>query len=96
MDNVASTKTTLMNSFESLQNRTNQINDLARLSQRIVDKFNRTDDRPTEEKVVNEISEDKSLLQPNIMDLFNRTSDQMEKTIKIIRDNLEDVMSMID
>ena len=98
MDNTAngaSTKKTLMNSFESLQNRANQINDLARLSQRVVDKFNRVDDKPKDEEAIKQ-GMDKEPRQPDIMDLFNGTADQMEKAINIIGRNLEDVMGMID
>jgi len=98
MDNAAnvSTKKTLMNSFESLQNRANQIDDLARLSQRVVDKFNRVDDRPKDEEAIKMQGMDKEPRQPDIMDLFNGTADQMEKAINIIGQNLENVMGMID
>ena len=92
----ASTKKTLINSLERLQHKTNQINDLVRLSQIVVDKFNRVDDRPKDEEAIKMPLMDKEKRQPDIMDLFNGTTDQIEKAINIIRRNLEDVMGMID
>jgi len=92
MDNEANT---LMNSIGLLQDKANQLDDLARMSQKMVDKFNRVDDIQKKEAIQmgNNIADSKS--QSNIVDLFNGKSDQIGRSINIIGNNLEVIINMI-
>ncbi|MEA2037234.1 MAG: hypothetical protein U9O94_07000, partial [Nanoarchaeota archaeon] len=82
------------NSHERLQNRADEIDSLANLSEQLLSKFNRTEGIITSGAPKDPPSLEKSPL--SIIRLFNSTSDQMGKSIDNIGNNLETLLNLID
>lgn len=86
-------KRTLMNAYERLNVTVNRFEELSRLSEKLVDKFNRTE---------NVIKEDKSCIkscdsiQFDIVDLFDNINTRLEMLDKKIYADIEKVIDMID
>ena len=87
-------KKSLMNSYDLLQQIERQINDLAALSRKLLEKMNRDEDRPHTEDVSEK--ESKSDNNPDIIDLFDLVAEKMGQQINTVGDNLTRVINMID
>jgi len=87
-------KKTLMNAVERLNATAIRFDALSNLSERLVAKFERTEDMPCK----TEIMEDKECKnsQPDIIDLFNGINDRLDNLLNKIGRNVERVVNMID
>ena len=87
-------KKTLMNAVERLNATANRFDELSKLSESLVAKFERTDDIPRK----NEITGDKECknLKPDIIDLFNGINNKLDNVLNKIGNNVERVVNMID
>jgi hypothetical protein len=83
---------TLINAFERLSGKCNQLREVANLTDRLTAKLHRTEDepRPTDEKVK---QENKRM---DIVDLFNSIADDMEIQINRIGSNTEEAINIIE
>lgn len=86
-------KKTLMNAVERLNATANRFDELARLSEKLVDKFERTEDMVKKTEVLDK--ECKSS-QPDIIDLFNGINNRLDLLLNRIGSNVEKVVNMID
>lgn len=86
-------KKTLMISYDLLQQRGEQIEELAKLSQKLLDKMRRQDDRPSDS---GDMKKESRPADPDIIDLFNFTAEKMGQQINCIGGNLTQVINMID
>jgi len=86
-------KKTLMNAVERLNATAIRFDALSNLSERLVAKFERTEDMPCK----TEIMEDKECKnsQPDIIDLFNGINDRLDNLLNKIGNNVERVVNMI-
>ncbi len=84
---------TLIQAFERLDQKCVQLREVARLTERLNEKLNRTEGHPKceEEKLQKE-----SVVERNIVELFNLIADKMETQINVIGNNTERSMQMID
>lgn len=89
-------KKTLMNSFDKLESKVQRLHELARHSDRLLDKMKRMDDVPRNEHLLKEVQQDPSPIKPDIVDLFNGVSNRLDNLIDRIGKNIEQVMHMID
>ena len=87
-------KKTLMNAVERLNATANRFDELSNLSERLIAKFERTEDLPCK----TEIMGDKELTnsQPDIIDLFNDINNRLDNLLNKIGINVERVVNMID
>ena len=87
-------KKTLMNAVERLNATANRFDELSNLSERLVAKFERTEDMTCK----TEIMEDKECKnsQPDIIDLFNGINNRLDNLLNKIGNNVERVVNMID
>ena len=87
-------KKTLMNAVDRLNVTANRFDELSKLSERLVAKFERTEDDPCK----NEIMGDKECKnsQPDIIDLFNGIDNRLDNLLNKIGNNVERVVNMID
>ena len=90
----AKERKTLMNAVERLNVTANRFDELLKLSERLVAKFERTEDMPCETKIMGD-KECKSL-QPDIIDLFNGINNRLDSLLNRINGNVERVVNMID
>lgn len=86
-------KKSLMNAVERLNATANRFDELARLSEKLVDKFERTEDMVKKAEVLDK--ECKSS-QPDIIDLFNGINSRLDLLLNRIGSNVEKVVNMID
>lgn len=86
-------KRTLLSARMTLQERAKQLNDLARMSETLMDKFNRTEGQIKEGK--GELMP-KDPVQPDLIGMFDDTASEMQKYINIIGNNLERALSLVD
>ena len=87
-------KKTLMNSVELLNATANRFDELSKLSERLVAKFERTEDMPCKTEIMGD-RECKSS-QPDIIDLFNGINNRLDNLLNKIGSNVERVVNMID
>ena len=87
-------KKTLMNAVERLNATANRFDELSNLSERLVAKFERTEDMPCK----TEIMGDKECENPqlDIIDLFNGINNRLDNLLNKIGNNVERVVNMID
>ena len=87
-------KKTLMNSVDLLNATANRFDELSKISERMVAKFERTEDMLRK----NEIMGDKECKssQPDIIDLFNGINNRLDNLLNNIGSNVERVVNMID
>ena len=87
-------KKTLMNAVERLNATANRFDELSKLSERLVAKFERTED----DTCKTEMMRDKECkgLQPDIIDLFNGINNRLDNLLNQIGSNVERVIKMID
>ena len=87
-------KKTLMNAVERLNATANRLDELSKLSERLVAKFERTEDDPrTTEMMLDKECKDS---QPDIIDLFNGVNNRLDYLLNKIGSNVEKVVNMID
>ena len=84
---------TLIQAFERLDYKCNQLRELAELTERLNEKLNRTEGHPRCEEGASLTMEEDSR---NIVELFNLIADKMEVQIHVIGNNTEKAMRMID
>jgi hypothetical protein len=89
---VPQAKKSLMNSIERLNGKSNMIEDLARMSERLIEKLERTEDcpKPTSDSC------EKSSSRPDIIDMFNGVDSRLERLANQIGRNIEKAIGMID
>ena len=87
-------KKTLINAVERLNATANRFDELSKLSERLVAKFERTED----EQCKTEMMGDKECKnsQPDIIDLFNGINNRLDNLLNKIGSNVERVVDMID
>ena len=83
---------TLINAFERLHTRCNQLEEVANLTERLTAKLNRTEDEP---KLMKDQDKEESR-RMDIVDLFNSIADEMEVQINRIGGNTEDAINIIE
>ena len=88
------TKKTLMTAVERLNATANRFDELSKLSERLVAKFERTEDMPCKPEVMGD--KECKILQPDIIDLFNGINNRLDNLLNKIGDNVERVVNMID
>jgi hypothetical protein len=84
---------TLIQAFERLERKCNQLNQLTELTERLNEKLNRTEGDP---KCEEEPSVKHNQHNRNIVELFYLIADEMEVQINAIGNNTEAAMRMID
>tara|TARA_R110002049_G_scaffold231127_2_gene403401 strand:+ start:6346 stop:6660 length:315 start_codon:yes stop_codon:yes gene_type:complete len=96
MESMANTKArqTLLNAYETLQEKANQLKGLQKLSEKLNEKFERTEGMV--KGIDDSIKEPNSVKQPNLIELFMDLSYQMQSSINEIGNNTERVLQMID
>lgn len=87
-------KKTLMNAAERLNATANRFDELSKLSERLVAKFERTEDDPCKIEMMGDV-ECKNQ-QPDIIDLFNGINNRLDNLLNKIGSNVERVVNMID
>ena len=87
-------KKTLMNAVERLNATANRFDELSKLSESLVAKFERTEDMPCKPEIMGD-NECKNL-QPDIIDLFNGINNRLDNLLNKIGNNVERVVNMID
>ena len=87
-------KKTLMNAVERLNATANRFDELSKLSETLVAKFERTEDMPCKPEVMGD--KECKILQPDIIDLFNGINNRLDNLLNQIGSNVERVVNMID
>ena len=87
-------KKTLMNAVELLNATANRFDDLSKLSERLVAKFERTEDMPCKTEIV--VDKECKNSQQDIIDLFNGINNRLNNLLNKIGSNVERVVDMID
>ena len=87
-------KKTLMNAVERLNATANRFDELSKLSERLVEKFERTEDMPCKNEMMGNKECESS--QPDIIDLFNGINNRLDNLLNKIGSNVERVVNMID
>ena len=87
-------KKTLMNAVERLNATANRFDELSKLSERLVAKFERTEDEPLKTEMMGDKECKNS--QPDIIDLFNGIDNRLDTLLNKICSNVEKVVNMID
>ena len=88
-------KKTLINAVEQLNVTANRLDEIVKLSERLVAKFERTEDTPRKSEDTGGI-ECKNSKHPDIIDLFNGINIRLDILLNRIGDNVERVVNMID
>ena len=95
LESQAESKKTLMNAVELLNATANRFEGLSNLSERMLAKFERTEDIPCKvPKNIEDIKCESS--HPDIIDLFNGINNRLNNLLNKIGDNVERVVNMID
>ena len=84
---------TLTQALERLYHKCDQLAEVARLTEKLNDKLNRTEGQPKYEE---DIRKGESYNERNIVELFNLIADKMDIQINVILSNTEYAMSMIE
>ena len=87
-------KKTLMNAVERLNATANRFDELSKLSERLVAKFERTEDMPCKTDIMGD--EECKSSQLDIIDLFNGINNRLDNLLNQIGSNVERVVNMID
>ena len=87
-------KKTLMNAVERLNATANRFDELSKLSERLVAKFERTEDMPCKTEIMGDQECESS--QQDIIDLFNGINNRLDNLLNKIGNNVERVVNMID
>ena len=88
----AQERKTLMNAYEHLYARSMQLEEIAALSEKLIDKLNRTDGGIKKEKCL----DGKKDQIPDIVDLFDGISYKLDTLITDIGNNLTKAISIIE
>ena len=86
---------TLLNAYERLQMKANQLNEIENLIEKLNQKFDRTenDPRPTEENIMKEPRPERV---PDLIDLFNIVAERLDTSIHNIGNKTERLLQLID
>jgi hypothetical protein len=84
---------TLMQAYQRLEHKCEQLRDLSGLTELLTTKLNRT---LLENQLLPESIQKEEVVQKNIVELFNLIADKIEAEINIIGNNTEYSISMID
>ena len=87
-------KKTLMNAVERLNATADRFDELSKLSERMVAKFERTEDMPCKDGIMGDKECESS--KPDIIDLFNGINNRLDNLLNKIGSNVERVVNMID
>ena len=87
-------KKTLMNAVERLNATADRFDELSKLSERLVAKFERTEDMPCKTDIMGD--EECKSSQLDIIDLFNGINNRLDNLLNQIGSNVERVVNMID
>lgn len=87
-------KKTLMNAVERLNVTADRFDELSKLSERLVAKFERTEDVLRKSEMMGDKECKDS--QPDIIDLFNDIDNRLNNLLNKIGNNVERVVNMID
>ena len=87
-------KKTLMNAVERLNATADRFDELSKLSERMVAKFERTEDMPCKGEIMGDKECERS--KPDIIDLFNGINNRLDNLLNKIGSNVERVVNMID
>lgn len=89
-------KKTLINAVEKLNATVIRFDELAILSEKLVAKFERTEDMPRKTEIKGDKEYDKALQPPDIIDLFNGINSRLDNLLNKIGSNVEKIVNMID
>ena len=87
-------KKTLMNAVERLNATADRFDELSKFSERMVAKFERTEDMPCKAGIMGDKECESS--KPDIIDLFNGINNRLDNLLNQIGSNVERVVNMID
>jgi len=87
-------KKTLINAVERLNATANSFDELSKLSEKLVAKFERTEDMPCRPEIIGD--KDCKNSKPDIIDLFNGINVRLDNLLNKISDDIERVVNMID
>ena len=87
-------KKTLINAVERLNATANSFDELLKLSETLVAKFERTEDMPRKTELMGD--KECTSSQPDIIDLFNGINNRLDNLLNKIGSNVERVINMID
>jgi len=83
-----------MNAVEKFKSTADKFDELARLTEKMVAKFERTEDMPVKTKLVETIEPNNS--QPDLIDLFNGINNRLDLLLNKIGSNVDKIIDMID
>ena len=87
-------KKTLMNAVERLNATADRFDELSKFSERMVAKFERTEDMPRKAEIMGDKECESS--KPDIIDLFYGINNRLDNLLNQIGSNVERVVDMID
>ena len=87
-------KKTLINAVERLNATADRFDELSKLSERMVAKFERTENMPCKDGIMGDKECESST--PDIIDLFNGINNRLDNLLNRIGSNVERVVNMID
>ena len=87
-------KKTLINAVERLNATADRFDELSKLSERMVAKFERTENMPCKDGIMGDKECESST--PDIIDLFNGINNRLDNLLNKIGSNVERVVNMID
>lgn len=90
---VSTEKNSLMNSLGKLQATVSLCEELEGLSEKLIDKFKRTENDP---KPMCDKTLAKQPTSPDIIDLFNITNERMSNILNRVGNNIETIVNLID
>jgi len=102
MDKMNNTKTlkgkrNLLNSYESLRDKSAQLEDLTKFAREILNKLKTPYPQPQEMKDgVYDEDRPQDITIPDIIDIFDNVGDDMQISIESLRENLEEIINYID
>ena len=83
-----------MNAVEKFKSTADNFDELAYLTEKMVAKFERTEDMPVKTKLVETIEPNNS--QPDLIDLFNGINNRLDLLLNKIGSNVEKIIDIID
>ena len=93
MESKMEKQPTLMDAYERLNDKRQQLSKLSSLSITLNEKFNRTEGCMEDGAMLKEPS---NVKQPNLIELFMNLADDMQRSINEIGDNTQKIINLID
>ncbi|MDA3856290.1 MAG: hypothetical protein PF569_08585 [Candidatus Woesearchaeota archaeon] len=87
-------KRTLLSARKRLQTRAKELNDLVRMSETLIEKFNRTEGEEAKKESSELIPE--NIEHPDLIGIFDDITSKMENDINILGSNLRQALNLID